>query len=157
MGPVDVVRSLMDAVEQLDTETASEYFCAGYATQLEDELKDGFGESEAMGLDLDDLAAALKLEVRDVTYEEVGREDGQAVVRIVGSMKVEFDTEQLKAIVKAGAEAQGQTLSDEEVALFVTMFSAMATQEFPLDGDVELIKENGKWVVCDDLNLLGED
>jgi hypothetical protein len=37
------------------------------------------------------------------------------------------------------------------------MFNAMATQEFPLEGDVELIVENGKWVVCDDLDFLGEN
>jgi hypothetical protein len=157
MEPVDVVRSLMDAVEQLDTEAASEYLCAAQDIQFEDELKEGFGESEAMGLDPDELMAALMLDVKDMTYEEVSRGDAQAVVHMAGSMKVEFDAEQLKAILKAGAEAQGQTLSDEQAALFITMFNAMATQEFPLEGDVELIVENGTWVVCDDLDLLGEN
>lgn len=157
MEPVDVVRSLMDAVEGLDTEAASEYLCAAQDIQFEDELKEGFGESEDMGLDPDELMAALILDVRDMTYEEVSRGDAQAVVHMAGSMKVEFDAEQLKAILKAGAEAQGQTLSDEQAALFITMFNAMATQEFPLEGDVELIKESGKWVVCDDLDFLGEN
>jgi hypothetical protein len=67
---------------------------------------------------------------------------------------LDFDTEKLREFFKEAAEAAGQPVSDEELDLVVNMFGAIAGQEAPVDGNVDLVKEDGEWMVCDDLDFL---
>jgi hypothetical protein len=45
-------------------------------------------------------------------------------------------------------------VTDEQLDFVVGMFSSMAGQEIPIDGDIKVVKEDGKWLVCDDLGFL---
>ena len=155
MEPIDVLKGFMSTVEQLDTEKANEYFCQAREAQFEQGLKEGFKDLEAMGLDPDALISALQIEMEDMTYEEKSREENRAVVHVAGQMMVAFDAEQLQAALEAVAEVQGETLSDEQLALFAMMFSAIGAQQIPVEGDIELIDEGGRWVVCDELGFFG--
>ena len=86
-------------------------------------------------------------------YEEKSKDGDKAVVHITGSMKLEFDTGKLKDFFRKAAEAAGETVTDEELDFIVEMMASTATQEEEIDDDLQLIKEDGKWVVCDDLAL----
>jgi hypothetical protein len=69
---------------------------------------------------------------------------------------MEFDTDKLKEVFKKMAEAEGQEVSDEELDMIVGMVAGMGSQEVEFEQDVEVIKEDGNWVVCDELNMLDE-
>jgi hypothetical protein len=121
---------------------------------MSDTLTEGFAELQEMGLDPDELLDAFKLNMTDMKYEEKSAGDDEAVVHVSGTMSLEFDTEKLKDFFKKTAEAAGQEVSDQELDMVVGIFEAMGGQEAPLDGDVKLVKEDGDWVVCDQLDFL---
>lgn len=155
-APVDVVKSVVTAMEKLDVDEASEHFCNARKAELDDTLASGFEDLEALGMDPDELLEAFKLEMKDMEYEEKSKDGDKAVVRVSGSISLGFDTDKLKSFLKEAAEATGETVTDEQLDFVVSMFSAMAGQEAPFDGEVELIKEDGDWVVCDDIDFLNE-
>jgi hypothetical protein len=152
--PTDVVAKVVDAMETLDIDGASEHFCAEQKEGLSDTMAEGFAELETMGLNPDELLDAFKLNFADVEYEEKSQEGDEAVVHVTGTMSLAFDTEKLKEFFKKAAEAAGQEVSDQELEFVVGIFDTMSGQEAPLDGDVKLVKEDGEWVVCDELSFL---
>ena len=153
-APTDAVKSVVDAMQTLDMDKASEHFCAEMASEMDSSLTEGFAELEQMGLDPDELLDAFKLKMDDMKYEEKSKEGDEAVVSISGTLSLEFDVEKLKEFFKKTAEASGQEVTDQELDFVVGIFESMGGQEAPLEGDVKVIKEDGKWVVCDELNFL---
>jgi hypothetical protein len=153
-APSDVVASVVDAMQTLDVDKASGFFCDEMAGEMDASLTEGFAELEDLGLNPDELLDAFKLNMDDLEYEEKSKEGDEAVVHVSGNMSMEFDTEKLKGFFKKTAEASGQEVSDQELEFIVGIFDSMGGQEAPLDGDVKLIKEDGDWVVCDELSFL---
>ena len=151
--PVDVAKNVMQAMGKMDFDEASKYFCEARKSDLDDALVSGFEELEAMGMDPDELLDAFILELSDMKYEEKSKDGDKAVVHVTGSMKLDFNSDKLKDFFKKAAEAAGETVTDEELDFIVEMIASSAAQEEDLDEDLELIKEDGKWVVCDDLAL----
>jgi hypothetical protein len=155
-NPTDVVEKVVDAMGTLDVEEASKYFCQERQDELAQTLESGFEELEALGMNPDDLLDAFKLNMTDMKYEEKSKDGDKAVVSVSGKMSLDFDTDKLKEFFRQAAEAAGQEVTDEQLDMMIGMFSAMGGQEAPIDGDVELVKEDGKWVVCDELDFLNE-
>lgn len=153
-GPTGVVENAVEAMQTLDVDKASEFFCEEQRSQMEGSLEEGFAELEAMGLNADELLDAFKLNMKDMKYEEKSSAGDEAVVHISGSMALEFDTDKLKDFFKQAAAAAGQEVSDQELDLVVNLFDSMAGQEVPIDGDVKVVKEDGEWLVCDELDFL---
>jgi hypothetical protein len=152
--PAEVTQMVVDAMQTLDIEAASEHFCEEQRSDLDSSLEEGFAELEAMGLDPDELLDAFQLNFDDVEYEERSQEGDEAVVHVSGSMSLEFDTDKLREFFRKASEASGQEVTDQELDFVVGIFESMSGQEAPLDADVKLIKEDGEWVVCDDLSFL---
>jgi hypothetical protein len=153
-GPTAVVEDVVDAMQSLDVEKASEYFCAEKKSELSAGLEEGFSELEAMGLNVDELLEAFKLEMKDMKYEEKSQEGDEAVVHVSGKMSIAFDADKLKEFLKKAMAASGQEVGDDELDFVVNLFESMAGQEAPVDGDITLVKEDGDWLVCDDLTFL---
>jgi len=154
--PVAVVEKVVKAMESLDVEEASKYFCADKQDELAQTLDSGFEELEALGMDPDELLDAFKLKMSDMKYEEKSKDDNKAVVGVSGTMSLDFDTDKLKEFFRKAAEAAGQEVTDEQLDMMMGMFTAMGGQEAPVEGEVELVKEDGDWVVCDELDFLDE-
>ena len=79
-----------------------------------------------------------------------------ATVRVYGPAWMDVDGEKLTTFPRNAAKAQGWTIDEDEIGVLVTLFSAMAAQETPLDGTVKLVKEGGRWLVCDSLPFLDQ-
>ena len=152
--PAGVVEKVATAMQSLDIERVQQYMCTERKDALKTDVESGFAELESMGLDPDELLDAFKIKMSDMKYEEKSTEGDKAVVHVSGTMGLEFDTEKLRSFLKKAAEASGEEVTDDQLDLVVNMFSGMGGQEAPIDGDVELVKEDGKWVVCDDLAFL---
>jgi hypothetical protein len=69
-------------------------------------------------------------------------------------MTMEVGEAQLSAFLKTAAEASGRSVTEEEVDTLVALIAAMAGQENTIDSDVELVLEDGEWLVCDSLDFL---
>jgi hypothetical protein len=152
--PTAVVKEVVDAMQTLDVDAASENFCEEQKSQLNSSLEEGFAQLEALGLDPDELMDAFQLNFSDLEYEEQSQEGDEAVVHVSGTMSLEFDTDKLREFFRQVSEASGQEVTDQELDFVVGIFESMSGQEAPLDGDVKVIKEDGEWVVCDDLSFL---
>jgi hypothetical protein len=152
--PTEVVEKVVSAMGTLDVQEARQYFCEEQKSALDETLNTGFADLEAMGLNADELLSAFKLNMKDMKYEEVSKGDDSAVVHVSGNMSVDFDTEKLKEFLKKAMEASGQEVDEQGLDFMVGMFQSMSGQEAPIDGDVKMVKENGDWLVCDELNFL---
>ena len=138
----------------MDVEPAIALFCEEKTAEMTGTIESGFGELASMGLDPEELAQAFRLDLQEMSYEEISRDADAAVVRVEGVLRFDFDPDVLKEVIKAVAEANGQTLSDQELGFVMTLLGVVAEQGTPLDADVQLIQEDGQWVVCDDLLFL---
>ena len=64
-------------------------------------------------------------------------------------MKVTFDKEAMRPILRQVLEQQGTTMTDEQLdALLETLESY--GQDLPLDESVRLVREDGAWKICQD-------
>jgi hypothetical protein len=152
--PVAVVKEVVGAMETLDFEQASEFFCAEQKDELASTMESGFAELEQMGMDPDELLSAITLNLEDMEYEEKSQDGDKAVVHMSGNMALEFDTEKLRSFLQQALEASGQQVTDQEMDFVIGLFESMAGQEAPIDADVDVVREDGEWVVCDDLSFL---
>ena len=151
--PTDVVKKVAKAMQELDIDETSKYYCKEMAEELNEGLD--LGGVEDMGIDPDEMLEAFKIKMDDMKYEEKSKSGDSAIVRITGKIGMEFDTDKLKSIMKKVLEAEGEKVSDEDLEMVVDMFGKFGGQEIPVDAEVELIKEDGDWVVCSDLDFLG--
>lgn len=152
--PTGVVEKVVEAMQTLDVDAAKEYFCEEQKSTMDAALQEGLAELGDLGLDPDELLDAFSIKFADMKYEETSKDGDEAVVHVSGNMSLDFDAEKLKEFFKKAAEAAGQPVGDQELDFVVGIFEAMSGQEAPLDGDVELVKEDGDWVVCSELDFL---
>jgi predicted small secreted protein len=154
--PVDVVKNVVKAMEKLDAEKAREYMCAAHKDAIPD-IEEEFAEFEEFGADIDEVMEAFKIEMSDMKYEETSKDDDKAVVHVTGKMAFDIDVDKLKPIFKtAFEEILGMEVTDDMLDEMMAEFTADMGEETSLDGDVNLIKEDGDWVVCDELEFLNE-
>jgi hypothetical protein len=152
-GSVDAAKNLVKAMEKLDVEEGNKYLCAAQQTDASDM---GLEELEAAGIDPDEFMEAFQIKTSDMKYDEKSQDGDKAVVSISGKVSVEFDTDKLKEVFKKVAEASGEEIPDDQLDMIVGMFTGMSGQEVEFAQDVEMVKEDGDWVVCDELNILDE-
>lgn len=154
--PAEVVEAVFGAVTEMNVEPAITLFCEAKAPEMAGTIESGFGDLLAMGLDPEELVQAFNIDLQDMAYQETSRDGDAAVVHIAGTLRFDFKADVLKEVIKKVAEANGQPLSDQELDFVITLLSVVAQQGTPLDADVQVVMENGQWVVCDDLLFLGD-
>ncbi len=147
--PVVVVGNVVGAIEALDTEQAVAFFCAEREPEMRAVLDNAFAELSALGLDRDELMQSFAIDLQNLQFQELSRDGDEAVVRIAGTMGLDFEAGVLQEVVKKVTEASGQQLD-----FLVTMVSLVLARGVPLDADITLAQEAGQWLVCDDLDFL---
>jgi hypothetical protein len=154
--PAEVVKNAMEAWERLDTDKASDYFCKEHEKQIKNALD---YDSQYMGLSVDDVKKVIKCQYTDVKYEEQSREGDRAIVHVSGSAKVEYNADKYRELLKKAIEEDGQTISDEDLEFLDLLASGIneLNREIEVRGDLELIKEDGKWKICDDFDIFDDD
>jgi hypothetical protein len=117
-------------------------------------LDNAFAELAAMGLSQDQLMQSFVIDLQDLQFQELSREANEAIVRVAGTMGLDFEPGVLKEVLKTVTGASGQELSDQELDFMVTMANLILARGVPLDADITLAQEAGQWLVCDDLDFL---
>jgi hypothetical protein len=145
--PVGVVKDAMQAVVDKKFDKLAELTCAA----KRDEVKNAFNPAGALGAagaDATKILDAMTISLQDPAYTKVSEEGDKAVVQLKGKMLIKFDSAKFKEVMKEMLKAQGQELSDAELDAGLTMFASQMEQGQDIDQKVDVIKENGKWVMC---------
>jgi hypothetical protein len=102
--------------------------------------------SSLPGVDANAILAAITIAVTDLQVSEVSRAGNTAVVAVKGTMAINFDQARMREILAPVLEQQGLPASALDA-----MLAGMAGQSVPIDSQVEVVNENGTWLVCDSI------
>jgi hypothetical protein len=70
------------------------------------------------------------------------------VVQTKAKMNIKLDREKFKVVMMEIAKAQGQELPADQIDAILDMAAGQLEQTQDMDNQVDVIKENGKWVMC---------
>jgi hypothetical protein len=142
--PEAAVNGLFDALERADYEAVDALVCAA--------------EREAVRASLDPMAQmglaagdgpALALVVEDRSVEIISQEEEAALAHVGGTMSFDAGDADTTELAQAMLEADmGRELTEEELELMLPFAEMVFTQSFPLDEELELVREDGEWLVC---------
>jgi hypothetical protein len=145
--PVGTVKAAMQAVVDKKFDQLAEMTCAAQ----KDKVKQTFNPAGALGaagVDATKILDAMTISLQNPEYTKVSEETDKAVVQMKGKLSIKFDKEKLKAVMKDIMKAQGQDLSDDQLAAGLDMLAGQMEQGQDMDQKVDVVKENGKWVFC---------
>jgi hypothetical protein len=149
--PAAVVKDALAKAAAKDVEGLGTLACAGQVDQLKEELdmSNAFGGA-IPGVDAAALASAVTIDTSGVTVGTPAVSGDTATVPVSGTMKMSFDKEKIRPIIKQVMEAQGGgiTMTDEQIDQILDQFGA-AGQGFPINETMTLKQENGAWKICE--------
>jgi len=149
-SPTAAVDGILDALEAKDFSGVGPFICAELREDALGALDisaslgelppgvDGAAFLDAMTITLDGRSTALVSEAGD-----------SAVVAVTGSMRVAIDEAIAEGFVKAVLEASGQPATDEMVAMMLPMLMELFAEGTDMSADLDVVREDGEWVVCD--------
>jgi hypothetical protein len=165
-GPAGVVRDALNKLAAKDVEGLRGLACAGQEDQIRSLLdlsgaagglipglsggSPGASPGELLpGVDTQALLDAVKVDVSGVDVGDAAIDGAVARVPLSGDVKVTFDADTLRPIVKQVLEQQGSTVSDTQLDAMLQLLQSYG-QNVPLDVSVRLIQEDGAWKICQD-------
>ena len=145
--PVGAVKAAMQAVVDKNFDQLAEMTCAAQ----KDKVKQTFNPAGALGaagVDAAKILDAMTITMQNAEYTKVSEEGDKAVVQMKGTLSLKFDKEKLKVVMQEVLKAQGQDVTDEQLAAGLDMLAGQMEQGQDMDQKVDVVKENGKWVFC---------
>jgi hypothetical protein len=150
--PAAVVKDALAKAAAKDTAGLTSLACAGYADQLAEQLdmSNAFG-GQIPGVDAQALADSVQIDTSGVQVGTPTVSGDTATVPLTGTMKMNFDKEKIRPIIKQVMEAQGGgvTMTDEQIDQLLDSFTG-AGQGIPIDDTMTLKNEGGSWKICED-------
>ncbi len=154
-GPAGVVQQALDKVAAKDLDGLRTLACAGQEDQIANLLQLPVGSGTGSltdlmpGIDTQALLDAVQVDVSGVKLGDATIDGGTAQVPVTGSVKVTFDADTLRPIVRQMLDQQGTSMSDEQLNAVLSMLQSYG-QDVPLDQSVRLVQESGDWKICQD-------
>jgi len=147
--PIAVVKAMMGAVQSKSFDSISSFACASNVSQINQSFNPSSGLSSA-GADAKKWLDAMTITLSDMQYNKTSESNDKATVQVTGKMSVTYDRQKFKTLLADSLRAQGQTPTDAQVDQAVDMlFSQLEQKAQNIDSTVTVVKENGKWLVCD--------
>lgn len=152
--PVATVNTLLDTIIAKDFTGLGPLVCESKRDELlaNFDLSQGMGEGMPPGVDLQALIDSLILATPDRVVTLVSNDGAVALVDVTATMTISMEEEGAKAFIAQVLEGQGMEVTDEMIAMLLPQLMAEfeSGQDMSQEG-VEVILENGVWVVCEDL------
>lgn len=148
-SPTGVVRTALEKLAARDVDALRAMACAGAEEGVLDQLGlPGDLSGELLpGVDMNAVLDAVTLDTTSLVLQNEVVTGETASVDVRGDIRISFDAERVKPLVKSLLEAQGNPLTDEQLdALLVTL--GRAAQDLPVDQTVGLVREGGAWKLC---------
>lgn len=147
--PAGAVKSALEAAQSGGVARLAEFACAAQKDEIANLFGGGdLGALTGLGVSADDIFGAMKMEFKDVQTIEKSRTGDSAVVGLTGTMTITIDAAKMRDIMKKVMEAQGQPVDDAALDAMIGAMSSSLSQSQPLDSDVPVVREGGKWLIC---------
>jgi hypothetical protein len=151
--PTLVVKDVFKAIEDKKFDTISQYACEAQ----KDEITEAFDVGGALtseigeGIDPQLVLDAITFKVSGLEVEEVNKSSDKATVHVKAQLDFEVDREKFKVVVVELLKAQGmEDLPDEMLDPIIDQaMEEMAIAGQGFDDNFGLVKEGGKWLICD--------
>jgi hypothetical protein len=148
--PGGTVQAAMAAATAGGFAKLTDYVCAA----KKGDITSTFGGSSltalaSSGVNAQQLMDAMTISFENVATKEVSKTDTTATVHVTGNMKALFDKDKMRAIMKTVLAARGAPTDDATLDAAMTMISGQLSQTQALDNDLKLVKEDGKWLICE--------
>ena len=147
--PSGAVKGAFEAAQSGGVAKLAEFACAAKKDEIAGMFSGDVGGLGALGLNADEVMGAMKMEFKDIQTTEKSRTGDNAVVNVKGTMTVTMDPAKMRELMKKAMEAQGQPVDDAMLDGIMTSMAGSLSQSQPLDEDVAVVQENGKWVICE--------
>ena len=149
--PLTTVQAAMSAVTSKQFDKMSDLACAA----KKDSVTGQFNPAAAManqGLAKEDAQQLLDAMTISFDNPEFGTptiNGDAATVSMKGKLTIKFDKEKLKSFVKSVLAARGlANATDDQINQALALVAGQLEQGQQIDTTVDLVKENGKWVIC---------
>jgi hypothetical protein len=150
-SPEAAVDAVLDAIEAKDFDGLPDLVCAAEREAVVGRFDLTAAFEGIPGIDGEALAAGLSLSIEDRSVSLLSQDAESAVVSVSGRLTGEIDEEVARTFVRQLLEASGQEASDEAVDSFVPMLMDPLEEGTDLGSDIEVVLEDGAWLVCGDL------
>jgi hypothetical protein len=149
--PVAAVNSVLDALKNKQWDKIAPLLCAA----KRDEISSKLDLTKAMaaapsGVDGKAFVDAMTIDIKDRSVTQKSLSGDNAVVTLKGNLVFNVPDDKMKTYVKSIMSAGGQTPSEEQINAAVTAFKDQEQKGQPINSDVQVVKENGQWLVCSD-------
>jgi hypothetical protein len=148
-NPAGTVSAAFSAAQSGGISKLSDFACAAHKNDIAAAFGGNLGGLALQGLKPEDLAGAMTMTFENVTTKEVSKTDTEAVVHVTADMKITIDKDKFKAVMKTIVAAQGLPVDDATIDAMLTPMAAQLAQTQKLDEDVTVVKEGGKWLLCE--------
>jgi hypothetical protein len=150
--PAAVVKDALAKVAAKDVNGLANLACAGQADQVREQfdMAGQFASAVPSGVNVQDIVNSITIDTSAVTVGSATVNGDSATVPVSGTMKMTFDKEKMRPIIKQMLEAQapGVTLTDEQIDGFLDQMGG-GGQGVPLNESMTLKQEGGAWKICE--------
>ncbi len=143
--PVSVVQTVMQLAADKKIDQLKNYACAAEKDKVDSLLTGSLG---SLGIDPQKLLDTMTITLKDPKYTKVSEDGDKAVVAVKGEMSIKIDTAKFKPVLAEILKAQGQDVPADQLDQFVNLFAGQFEQGQPMDQNINLVRENGQWLIC---------
>lgn len=145
--PTAVVKEAMQAVADKKFDKLAEMTCAAKKADVEN-IFNPAGALAGAGIDAQKVLDAMTITIQDAEYTKVSETGDKAEVQMKGKMNIKLDKEKFKVVMMDILKAQGQELPADQIDPILDMAVSQVEQTQDVDNKIDVVKENGKWVIC---------
>lgn len=142
--------ALLDAIESQAFDQVGQYVCEEYREEAvaQFDMSAIFGGSPETASIMD----AITFSVVDPVTSIVSQDETSAVVQVTAQIEVSIDPEAAREWVKTLLESMGMEATDEIVDMYLPELMGGFSEPTSMDELVDVVLENGVWLVCDDFS-----
>lgn len=148
--PAGVVKDMMQAVTNKQFDKVADFACAAQ----KDQIKNAFNPAGALGaagIDVNKMLDAMTISFSNADITKVSESGDKATVQVKGTLSIKVDREKFKSFLADVMKAQGQTVSDDMLNTVLDQAASQFEKGQDINSQVDVVKENGKWLVCSTL------
>lgn len=153
--PEGAVTDVLDAFGAKDFGNLGPLVCEARRDEIVGQL-DMTAAFAGLGIEPQVILDAMTIAFEDPQVTLVSQDEASAIVHLATtmSMTITLDEETIRTIVVGVLEASGMEVTDQTVEEYVGILGASLNQSMSeeADTDVEVVNENGEWLMCDTLD-----
>lgn len=147
--PQGTVSAALAAAQSGGLSKLTDFACAAHKSDIAGALGGtDMGALTAAGVKPEDVLGAMTMAFSNIATKEISRTDTTATVHVTGTSTITIDKEKFKSIAKTMFTAQGLPADDATLDAMIGPMTAQLAAPQPLDEDIKLVNEGGKWLLC---------